>query len=120
MSQMQSMFFYDGELIPEPEYDPRQVNNWVNVFVERKDEDLTDEALMRLVGIRIRTGDNTISVYPSHHTRALCMSIKVPGEYHSNKASIFAAAELQADYYRQEIQAGRVRINRDLLFRLQD
>ena len=114
------MFFHDGELILEPEYDPRQVSNWVNVYLNAEDQRLDDETIMRMVALRIRTGAGTISVHPLHHTRALCMSIKAPGDYHSSKASIFAAAELQADFYRQEIHTGRVRINRDLLFRLED
>jgi hypothetical protein len=117
---MQSMFFHDGKLIPEPEYDPRQVSNWVNVFLKAGDEYLDDETVMRMVGLQIRTGAGTISVHPLHHTRAFCMSIKVPGDYHSSKASIYASAELQADYYRQEIHTGRVSINRYLLFRRED
>lgn len=117
---MQSMFYQDGELIPEPEYDPRQISNWVNVFVRAEDSLLDDETLMRTVVMQIRTGAATISVLPEHHTRALCISIKAPGDYHSNKASIFAAAELQADFYRQEIRTGRVRVNRDMLFRQED
>lgn len=114
---MQGMFYFDGELVPEPEYDPRQVSNWVNVFLSQRDSDSKDEALMRTVATRIRTGAATITVHPMHHSHPLCMSIKVPGDYHSNKASIFAAAELQADYYRQEIRVGRVEINRAYLFR---
>ncbi|KAJ5788605.1 hypothetical protein N7457_003595 [Penicillium paradoxum] len=114
---MQSMFYFDGELIPEPEYDPRQISNWVNVFLDQRDCSPDDEALMSIVATYIRTGAATISVHPMHHSQPLCMSIKVPGDYHSSKASIFAAAELQADYYRQEIRAGRVQINRALLCR---
>jgi hypothetical protein len=114
---MHSMFYFDGTLIPEPEYDPRQINNWVNVFLHARDSTTSDEGLLRLVATYIRTGAATISVQPMHHAYPLCISIKVPGDYHSNKASIFAAAELQADYYRQEIRVGRVRVNRELLFR---
>lgn len=114
------MFYQDGMLIPEPEYDPRQVSNWVNIFLQASDHQFDDETLMRIVATQIRTGAGTISVHPLHHTRALCLSIKAPGEYHSNKASIFAAAELQADFYRQEIRNGRVQINRDMLFRRED
>lgn len=117
---MQSMFYQDGMLIPEPEYDPRQVSNWVNIFLQASDHQFDDETLMRIVATQIRTGAGTISVHPLHHTRALCLSIKAPGEYYSNKASIFAAAELQADFYRQEIRNGRVQINRDMLFRRED
>lgn len=113
------MFYHDGELIPEPEYDPRQISNWVNVFLKASDHQLDDETLMRTVATQIRTGSGTVSAQPLHHTRALCISIKAPGD-HSNKATMFAAAELQADYYRQEIRTGRVRINRDMLFRRVD
>jgi hypothetical protein len=120
VSKMQSMFFYDGELIPEPEYDPRQVSNWVNVFLKDGDRYVDDDTVMRMVALQIRTGAGTMSVHPLHHTRKLCISIKVPGDYHSSKASMYASAELQADYYCQEIRAGRVRINRDLLFRDND
>lgn len=115
--KMQSMFYFDGELIPEPEYDPRQVSNWVNVFIQARDSDSDDETLMRTVAAYIRTSTASISVHAKHHDYPLCVSIKVPGDYHSNKASILAAAELQADYYCQEIRNGRVRINRALLFR---
>lgn len=111
------MFYIDGEPIPEPEYCPREVSNWVNVFINSQDSSSNDEALMSTIATYIRTGAASISVHPMHHTRPLCISIKVPGDYHSSKASIFAAAELQADYYRQEIRAGKVRINRNLLFR---
>ncbi|KAJ9488512.1 hypothetical protein VN97_g4789 [Penicillium thymicola] len=114
---MQGMFYFDGKLIPEPEYDPRQVSNWVNVFIQSRDSDSDDETLMRTVAAYIRTSTATISVHAKHHDHPLCVSIKVPGDYHSNKASILAAAELQADYYCQEIRNGRVRINRALLFR---
>jgi hypothetical protein len=117
LSKMQSMFYFDGELIPEPEYDPRQVSNWVNVFINPRDSDSDDETLMRTVAAYIRTSTASISVHAKHHDYPLCVSIKVPGDYHSNKASILAAAELQADYYCQEIRNGRVRINRALLFR---
>ena len=72
---------------------------------------------MNTVATCIRTGVATITVHPMHHSHTLCISIKVPGDYHSNKASIFAAAELQVDWYRQEIRSGKVRVNRDLLFR---
>ncbi|KXG53586.1 uncharacterized protein PGRI_006360 [Penicillium griseofulvum] len=117
--KMQSMFYFDGELIPEPEYDPRQVLNWVNVYIKARDSHSDDETLMRTVAAYIRTSTASISVHAKHHEHPLCVSIKVPGDYHSNKASIFAAAELQADYYCQEIRNGRVRINRALLFRRQ-
>ncbi|CAI7621705.1 unnamed protein product [Penicillium glandicola] len=115
--KMQSMFYFDGELIPEPEYDPRQVSNWVNVFLKARDSNSDDETLMRTVAAYIRTSTASISVHAKHHDHPLCVSIKVPGDYHSNKASILAAAELQADYYCQEIRSGRVQINRALLFR---
>ncbi|KAJ5964204.1 uncharacterized protein N7479_004080 [Penicillium vulpinum] len=117
IQSMQSMFYFDGELLPEPEYDPRQVSNWVNVFIEPRDSKSDDETLMRTVAAYIRTSTATISVHAKHHDHPLCVSIKVPGDYHSSKASIFAAAELQAEYYCQEIRNGRVRINRTLLFR---
>jgi hypothetical protein len=116
---MQSMFYFDGELIPEPEYDPRQVSNWVNVYIKARDSHSDDETLMRTVAAYIRTSTASISVHAKHHEHPLCVSIKVPGDYHSNKASILAAAELQADYYCQEIRNGRVRVNRALLFRRQ-
>ncbi|KAJ5142707.1 uncharacterized protein N7515_001494 [Penicillium bovifimosum] len=115
--QRQSMFYCDGTLIPEPEHNPRQVNNWVTVFLNARDSTASDEDLLRLVATYIRTGAATISVRPMHHAYPLCISIKVPGNYHSNKASIYAAAELQADHYRQEVVAGRVSINREMLFR---
>ncbi|CAG8105767.1 unnamed protein product [Penicillium olsonii] len=120
VSRMQSMFYQDGELIPEPEYDPRQVSNWVNVFLQASDHEFDDETIMRTVSMKIHNGAGTISSLPEHHNRALCVSIKAPGEYNSDKASIFAAAELQSDFYRQEIRTGRVRINRELLFRRDD
>ncbi|KAJ5543441.1 hypothetical protein N7461_009444 [Penicillium sp. DV-2018c] len=113
----QGMFYFDGVLVPEPEHNPRQINNWVNVFLHARDARGSDEDLLSLVATYIRTGAANLSVRPMHHAYPLCMSIKVPGDYHSNKASIFAAAELQADYYRQEIRAGRVKVNRELLFR---
>ncbi|CAG8414567.1 unnamed protein product [Penicillium salamii] len=114
---MQSMFYQDGELIPEPEYDPRQVSNWVNVSLKASDHQFDDETLMRNVVMQIHNGAGTVSVLPEHHNRALCVSIKAPGDYISDKAAILVAAELQADFYRQEIRTGRVRINRELLFR---
>ncbi|OQE39222.1 hypothetical protein PENCOP_c007G00321 [Penicillium coprophilum] len=119
LEKMQSMFYFDGKLIPEPEYDPRQVSNWVNVYIKPRDSKSDDETLMRTVAAYIRTSTASISVHAKHHDHPLCVSIKVPGDYHSSKASILAAAELQADYYCQEIRNGRVRINRALLFRRQ-
>ncbi|KAJ5308847.1 hypothetical protein PENANT_c013G06082 [Penicillium antarcticum] len=112
-----SMFYLDGTLVREPEFCPREITNWVNVFLSPQDITCDDETLMRTVATCIRTGVATITIHPMHHSYPLCISIKVPGDYHSNKASIFAAAELQADWYRQEVRSGKVRVNRDLLFR---
>ncbi|KAJ6080257.1 hypothetical protein N7467_010010 [Penicillium canescens] len=112
-----SMFYLDGTLIQEAEFCPREITNWVNVFLSPQDITCDDESLMRTVATCIRTGVATITVHPMHHSHPLCISIKVPGDYHPNKASILAAAELQADWYRQEIRSGKVRINRNLLFR---
>jgi hypothetical protein len=114
------MFYLDGKLIKEPEFCPREITSWVNVFLSPQDITCDDEILMKTVVTCIRTGVATITVHPLHHSHRLCISIKVPGEYHSNKASIFAAAELQADWYRQEIRSGNVRVNRNLLFRRSD
>ncbi|KAJ5758053.1 uncharacterized protein N7511_006747 [Penicillium nucicola] len=111
-----SMFYLDGTLVEEPEFHPREITNWVNVFLSPQDITCDDETIMRTVATCIRTGVATVTVHPMHHSHPLCVSIKVPGDYHSNKASIFAAAELQADWYRLEIRSGKVRVNRNLLF----
>jgi hypothetical protein len=112
-----SMFYLDGTPVQEPEFCPRETTNWVNIFLSPQDITCDDETLMKTVATCIRTGVATITVHPMHHSHTLCISIKVPGDYHSNKASILAAAELQVDWYRQEIRSGKVRVNRDLLFR---
>ncbi|OGE51628.1 hypothetical protein PENARI_c012G07984 [Penicillium arizonense] len=71
-------------LVQGPEFNPREIINWVNVFLSPQDITYNDETLMLTVATCIRTG--------------------VPGDHYTNKASIFAAADLQADWYRQEIR----------------
>ncbi|CAI7663060.1 unnamed protein product [Penicillium viridicatum] len=75
---MQSMFYFDGKLIPEPEYDPRQINNWVNVFIQARDSDSDDETLMRTVAAYIRTSTASISVHAKHHDHPLCPETTIP------------------------------------------
>lgn len=110
------MFYQNGRLIQEPEYDPRETTNWVNVFLDAHDYRCDDLAIMHTVVTCIRTRVVSITGYAMHHDRPLCISLQVPGEHYDDE-SILAAAELSAEYLRSQVALGFVGINRSLLFR---
>ncbi|KAJ5275034.1 hypothetical protein N7505_003579 [Penicillium chrysogenum] len=109
------MFYQDGRLLQEPEYNPR-TTKWVNVFFNRHDYRCDDLTIMRTVLTCIRTRVVSITGHAMHHDVPLCISIQVPGE-HVDKESILAAAESSAERLRAQIARGSVHINRSLLFR---
>ncbi|CDM26478.1 unnamed protein product [Penicillium roqueforti FM164] len=109
------MFYQNGRLIQELEYNPRGTN-WVNIFFNARDYRCDDLAIMRTVVTCIRTRVVSITGHAMHHDIPLCISIQVPGE-HGDKESILATAELLAEYLRGQVARGSVNINRSLLFR---
>ena len=110
------MFYHNGSLVYEPEYNPRQMTSWVNIFLDERDCRCDDLAIMRTVVTCIRTRVVSITRRAMHHETPLCISIQVPGD-HYDKESILAAAELSAEYLKSQVTRGTVRINRALLFR---
>lgn len=112
----QAMFYYNGRPMREPEYSPREVMHWVNIFLDRHDYNCDDLAIMHTVVTCIRTRVVSITGYAMHHDHPLCISIQVPGK-HLDQESILAAAELSAEYLRSQVARGSVRISRSLLFR---
>ncbi|CAG7941764.1 unnamed protein product [Penicillium nalgiovense] len=109
------MFYQNGRLLQEPEYNPR-TTKWVNVFFNTHDYPCDDLTIMRTVLTCIRTRVVSITGHAMHHDVPLCISIQVPGE-HVDKESILAAAELSAERLRAQVARGSIHINRSLLFR---
>ncbi|KAJ5187661.1 hypothetical protein N7449_010655 [Penicillium cf. viridicatum] len=109
------MFYQNGRLPQEPEYNSR-ATTWVNVFFNARDYRCDDLSIMRTVIICIRTRVVSITAHAMHHDIPFCISIQVPGE-HGDKESILAAAEVSAEYLRAQVTRGSVHINRALLFR---